>query len=243
MDTRLIYLLTLLPPLPPLGETPPLTLADTLVLLRQQGGADLELLAELLDAEPLLRSSLDEWVVHPPGSRVVPGALPQPLRALFADELVAGMTEEAWVGAVRQAYLELLSEAGRRLGSNLLSRWSGWEGDLSLNLARRRARLLGDRGDAEQGPAPEIDPGLEAALSAWSATRSRSTDAERLGVALEAEVSLDRARLAFLAGESPRYSFALDELVAYLLQLRLLERHQRLDPKRGRALLEEVATL
>ena len=38
MDTRLTYLLTLLPPLPPLGETPPLTLAEALVLLRQQGG-------------------------------------------------------------------------------------------------------------------------------------------------------------------------------------------------------------
>ena len=65
-------LLTLLPPLPPLGETPPLTLAEALGLLRQQGGADLELLAGLLEAESLLREALDEWVVNPPGSRVVP---------------------------------------------------------------------------------------------------------------------------------------------------------------------------
>ena len=117
MDTRLTYLLTLLPPLPPIGETPPLSLAEALSLLRQQGGADLELLAGLLEAESLLRETLDEWIVNPPGSRVVPRALPQPLRALFDDELVAGMTEEAWVGSVRQAYLDR-----RSLGSDLRQR-------------------------------------------------------------------------------------------------------------------------
>ena len=243
MDTRLTYLLTLLPPLPPLDETPPITLADALILVRQQGGADLELLAGLLEAESLLREALDEWIVNPPGSRVVPGALPPPLRSLFDDGRVAAMTEEAWVGSAGQAYLDLLSEAGHRLGSNLLSRWSGWEGSLRLNLARRRARLRGDRDEPAEGPPPEVEPALEAALAAWSAARSRGAGVEPLGAAMEAEVSLDVARLAFLTRESPRYSFAMDELVAYLLQLRLLERHQRLDPRRGRALLKEVAAL
>ena len=243
MDTRLAYLLTLLPPLPPLGEPPPITVADALVLLRQQGGADLELLAGLLEAESLLREALDEWIVNPPGSRVVPPALPQPLRALFDEELLAGMTEEAWVGSVRRAYLDLLSKAGHRLGSSLLSRWSTWEGSLRLHLARQRARLRGDRDDPEQGSPPDDDPALEAALATWSAARSRGGDAGRLGAAMEAEVSLDVARLAFLTRESPRYSFALDELVAYLLQLRLLERHQRLDRQRGRTLLKAVGAL
>lgn len=243
MDTRLTYLLTLLPPLPPLGETLPLTMADALVLLRQPGGTDLELLAGLLEAESPLQHALDEWVVNPPGSRVAPNTLPQPLRALFDEERVAGMTEAAWAGSVRQAYLDLLSEAGRRLGSNLLSRWSGWEGSLRLNLAQRRARLRGDRDEPWQGPPPEVDPGLDATLAAWSAARSRGADGERLEAAMEAEISLDRARLAFLEGESRRYSFAMDELVAYLLQLRLLERHQRLNPQRGRSLLKEVAAL
>lgn len=243
MDTRLTYLLTLLPPLPPIGELPPVTLAEVLSLLRQQGGTDLELLAGLLEAESLLREALDEWIVNPPGSRVVPHALPKPVRDLFDDELVAGMTEEAWVGAVRHAYLDLLSEAGHRLGSSLLSRWSAWEGSLRLNLARQRARLRGDRDNPGQGPPPDADPGQDAAMAAWSATRSRGGDAERLGTAMEAELLLDRARLAFLAGESPRYSFTMDELVAYLLHLRLLERHQRLDPQRGRTLLKAVGAL
>jgi len=243
VDTRLTYLLTLLPPLPPIGEPPPITLAEALSLLRQQGGADLELLAALLESESLLQHSLDEWIVNPPGSRVVPRALPQPLRALFDDELVAGMTEEAWVGSVRQAYLDLLCDAGHRLGSDLLSRWSEWEGSLRLNLARHRARLRGDRDNPEPGSPSDDDPGLEAALAAWSAARSRGGDAERLGTAMEAEVSLDVARLAFLTRESPRYSFAMDELVAFLLQLRLLERHQRLDRQRGRTLLKAVGAL
>jgi hypothetical protein len=35
----------------------------------------------------------------------------------------------------------------------------------------------------------------------------------------------------------------MDELVAYLLQLRLLERHQPLDRQRGRTLLKAVGAL
>ena len=103
--------------------------------------------------------------------------------------------------------------------------------------------MRGDRDDPGQGPTSEVDPELEAALAAWSAARSRGADVERLGAAMEAEVSLDAARLAFLTRESPRYSFAMDELVAYLLHLRLLERHQRLDPQRGRTLLKAVGAL
>jgi len=197
----------------------------------------------LLEAESLLREALDEWIVNPPGSRVVPAALPPPLRTLFDEGRVAGMTEEAWGGSVRQAYLDLLSESGHRLGSHLLTRWSEWEGSLRLNLAQRRARLRGDRDEPGQGLLPEDDSGLEAALTAWSATRSRGGDAERLGATMEAEMSLDAARLDFLERESLRYSFAMDELVAYLLQLRLLERHQRLDPQRGRTLLKAVGAL
>lgn len=243
MDTRLIYLLTLLPPLPPLGEAPPIPLSDLLALLRQQGGADLELLAGLLEAEPSLRAALEEWLVNMPGSRAVPGALPQPLRGLFDEERVAGIAEEAWVGSVAQAYLELLSEAGNRLGSTLLSRWAVWEGSLRRELARRRAGLRGDGAGPGQEPPLEMDPGVEAALAAWAAALSRGADGGRLGAAMEAEVSLDQERLAFLGRESPRYSFALDELVAYLLQVRLLERHQRLDRQRGRTLLQAAGAL
>ena len=242
MDTRLTYLLTLLPPLPPLGETPLLSLAEVLILLRQQGGSDLELLAGLLAAESPLQHALDEWIVNPPGSRVVPGALPPALRALFDEELVAGVPEEVWVGVVRQTYLELLSEAGRRLGSDLLPRWSNWERSLRQELARLRAGR-GDRDESGHEPQQQLDARLEVALAAWSAARSRGQGVEELGAAMAAEAALDVARLAFLAGETPRYSFAMDELVAYLLQLRLLERHLRLDPLRGRALLKEVAAL
>jgi hypothetical protein len=60
---------------------------------------------------------------------------------------------------------------------------------------------------------------------------------------MEAEELLERARLDFLERENPRYSFSVDELVAYLLKLRLLERHRRMDPEKGRALLRGVAAL
>lgn len=243
LDTRLTYLLTLLPPLPALGEPPPLSMTDVLALLRQQGGSDLELLASLLEAEGPLRSAIDEWVVNPPGSRVVPGDLPPALRAHFDDDRVARMAEEAWVDSVWESYFALLTEAGRRLGSGLLSRWSAWEQALRVGLARQRALLRGDRAEPGPGPKLEVDPELAAVLSSWHAARSRGADAERFAAAMEAEVSLDRSRLAFLAERTPRYSFAPDELVAYLLQLRLLERQRLLDPQRGRTLLRAVAAL
>lgn len=243
METRTTYLLTLLPQLPALGETPPLALADALRLLRQQGGADLELLADLLEAEPLLREALEEWVVNPSGSRTVPGDLPSPVRELFDEDLVRGLAEEAWVDAVWQAWFDLLSETGRRHGYGLLSRWAAWEASLRRQLARRRAQVRGDRDEPGEVPPPDVDPVMEAALAAWSAAQLRDAAAGRLDAAMEAEVSLDRARLAYLEGEAPRYTFALDELVSYLLRLRLLERHRLLDRSRGRTLLKEVSAL
>jgi hypothetical protein len=60
---------------------------------------------------------------------------------------------------------------------------------------------------------------------------------------MEAERLLDQGRLEFLDREAPRYSFTVDELAAYLLKLRLLERQRRQDPARGRELLRQAATL
>ncbi len=221
MDSRLCYLLTRLPHLPPLDQPLPITLEETLDLLRRQGGEDLERLADVFAAEGPLREALDEWVVTLPGSRAVPATLPPALQSLFDEDKVAAMSEESWVGAVWDTYLGLLSEAGHHYGSRLLTRWSAWEADLRLGVARQRERLRGDPGK----PGPEhTAPGGTVGLAA----------------AMETEFDLDLSRFAFLEQESPRYSFTRDELVAYLLQLRLHERRRRWDRQRGRALLEEI---
>jgi hypothetical protein len=243
VDNRRYYLLTLLPPLPALGEPRPITLSEALGRLRQQGGRDLEKLADALEAEAGLRDALDEWVRNQPGSRAFPRTLPAPLASLFAEDRIAASGEDAWVGAVWQAWFDLLARLGRSIGSGLLVRWVAWEGALRLHLARYRGHrgegrpvfeLAGEQGDAF---------GLAAVLAAWATVRENGRAGKGLTAAMEAEELLERARLDFLERENPRYSFSVDELVAYLLKLRLLARHLRLDPEKGRALLSGVAAL
>lgn len=243
MDNRRYYLLTLLPPLPSLGEPLPITLSEALERLRQQGGRDLEMLADALEAEAGLRDALDEWVVNPPGSRAVPPALPPSLAALFDEERSAGFAEDAWISAVWQAWFDLLSRVGRSVGSRLLPRWAAWETALRLRLARARGLRDGEHHVAEAKGEREDGFDLAAILAAWDATRERGKAGKGLAAAMEAELVLEQARLDFLDAEAPAYSFTVDELAAYLLKLRLLERHRRFDPERGRALLRGAAAL
>jgi len=243
VDNRLFYLLTLLPPLPALGEQPAVTLPEALGLLRQQGGRDFELLADTLGAENELRDALAEWVRNTPVTRSAPAALPPFLTALFDEERIADFAEDAWVDAVWQAWFGEVAHAGRSIGSRLLPRWVAWETALRSRLARRRAG-----GGAEDEPRVTLDepgdpPDLDAVVAAWHAAREQGAAEGPLPVAVEAELLLERARLDFLDAEDPRYSFSLDELVAYLLKLRLLDRRARLEPEAGRSLLRRAVAL
>lgn len=238
---RFYYLLTVLPPLPSVGGALPITMAEALALLRQQGEG-LEPLTDAFETEQPLRDALDEWVSNPPGSRALPAAIPPPLASLFDEAAIAGSTEDAWVDAVWQAWLDLLAGAGRRVGSALLPRWTAWEAALRRRLAGRRRGQREER--VSSGGQEEDGDGFrqDAILAEWTAARSRGGGLG-LAAAMQAEETLDERRLDFLDEESPRYTFTVDEVVAYLLKLRLLERWQRLDPEKGRALVSQVATL
>jgi len=217
-------------------------MAEALARLRMQGERDLERLADALESEAGLRDALEEWVLNPEGSRAVPAALPPSLAALFEEGRVGG-TGVAWIDAVWQAWFDLQADVGREVGSRLLPRWAAWETALRLRLARSRGLSPSD-GPAAQPPEGREDGfGLDAVLAAWDAARARGRGGQGLPAAMEAEELLEQARLEFLDREAPRYSFAVDELAAYLLKLRLLERRQGQDPEKGRALLREAAAL
>ena len=241
MDNRLPYLLTLLPPLPEPGEPLGITLAEAIGRLRQQGGRDLEALAEALEAEALLRESLEEWVLGPPGSRMVPAALPAQLRALFDEARVAALAEDVWVDAVWKAWFDLVADAGRSSGSRLLPHWAAWESGLRQRLAANRGASRAESPPA--GPDGDDAPDLGRLLAAWDTARERGREGKGLAAAMEAERLLEQGRLEFLDREAPRYSFTVDELAAYLLKLRLLERQRRHEPARGRELLRQAASL
>jgi hypothetical protein len=246
VDNRLHYLLTLFPPLPSPDEPLPVTLAEVVRHLRQQGGGDLAVLADLLEADAVLREALEEWIVNEAPLRSPPEGLPPRLESLFDNQLRESLGELAWVEAVLGAYGDLRREVGERLGSDLFWLWVSYDETLRRQLALHRARL-GATGKApdQEAPAPYgVRHEALVAADEWTASLERAKGGgESLDDVLEAEMALDRARLAFLEKETPRYAFTLDELVAYLLRLQVLERYQRLDPERGRALLKEVATL
>jgi hypothetical protein len=220
-----------------------MTMAEALGRLRQQGGRDLERLADALGSEAGLRDALEEWVLNPEGSRSVPAAVPPSLAALFEEGRVGGTGGVAWIDAVWQAWFDLQADVGREVGSRLLPRWAAWETALRLRLARSRGLSRSDGPAAESPEGREDGFGLDAVLAAWDAARARGRGGPGLPAAMEAEELLEQARLEFLDREAPRYSFAVDELAAYLLKLRLLERRQGLDPEKGRALLREAAAL
>ena len=243
VDNRRYYLLTLLPPLPAPGEPLPITLSEALGRLRQQGGRDLERLADALDAEARMREALDEWVLAAPGPRTAPSSLPPALAAHFDEERMAAAGEDTWVEAVWRAWYGLVAAVGKEIGSPLVARWTAWEAALREGLARRRGSQGGETASAPPLGADEDGAALEALLVSWDRTRERGRGERALGAALDAEELLERARLEFLQREAAPYSFSADELVSYLLRLRLLERRRRLDPEKGREILRQAAAL
>ncbi len=58
-----------------------------------------------------------------------------------------------------------------------------------------------------------------------------------------AEKILDQSRIEFLRSQSLGYSFSVEELVAYMLELRIHNRYARLSLDEGRKILEEVTAL
>ena len=60
---------------------------------------------------------------------------------------------------------------------------------------------------------------------------------------MDAEMVLDQARIDFLKNKFSPYSFEIDELIAYMIELRIHNRYARLSLEEGHKILEEVTSL
>lgn len=234
MSARLYYLLSALPPLPGFGEPLPCRLDDVLAAMRAEEDPTLDTLADCFSVEPALRAMQK--------SRLV-GHLPEPpadLMELLPDcirERVAlwpsREEEVAWHESVCFAWFEFMHRTGHAVGSTLLQRWSAWEMTLAVYLANARDT-------AESAPAKERPVSPEAPAFDYDGLVAEWHNAADPMIG---EHKLDEARFAFLASESTRYSFEIDELVFYLLKLRLLSRYATLDRATALKILEEVTVL
>jgi hypothetical protein len=70
-------------------------------------------------------------------------------------------------------------------------------------------------------------------IEAWKATADP----------MAAEKLLDQSRVDYLRSFAGNYTFTIEELIAYMLELRIHNRYARLSPEQGRKILEEVTAL
>lgn len=234
MSTRLYYLLAFLPPLPPLGDPPPIDMAELLRIVDQERISDARLLAESFNFQAQLMqaatikllgySSGDTAGTYSFGANSPPVVIDLFLR----DPQEIG--EDIWLTQLWIEYLDFFDSVGKTLGSSLLSRWASWEKSLRSQLlaARTGAGLDARHKDLALGPHDHRE-----LIAEW-----RAASDPMIG-----EKILDQARMDFIERESRRYSFGIDELAAYFLKLSLLNRHAQMDRQEGIKILEEVTAL
>ncbi len=253
MAGGLHYLLTFLPPLPGLGDPPPITLEEVGRLAGEIPGREIRTLFELLQLEDALRGLVLRRLHLPaaPGQPAPdPAALPPTLAEMFG-EAAAGQTEDVWLTEVMDRFYRHVAERGRTLGSPLLTQWAGWERALRWQMAATRARNLADDapvppaggqtgGSFCHGPvAPPPNQGLDPAPDHSALIQEACLAQDPLA----AEHVLDEGRVRFLEEQAVRYSFRIEELIAYILKLRLLLRHARLNRAEGIKILQEVTSV
>ncbi len=249
MSNPLYFILSTLPSLPQIGESPPISVEEGLRHLRDEKNPALDIFAGAIALEEQLMGFIKSRLGKPDPQNVAsipPQDFPAGVREKCeADPVETG--EVAWIETIWNSYLVFLSEAGKRMGSPLLSSWARFEHDLREKLAETRikesrAPSEGDGIGGSSAPkegfllrpsARESDSDLEKVVLEWSSARDP----------MAAEQLLDQARSHFINRLTTRYSFSLDEIVAYFLNLRLLHRYSSLDRESGLKILQEVTAL
>ncbi len=253
MATRLYYLLSFLPVLPPLGETPPITIEETLGIIEQDPIEEASTVARIFqfDAE-LLQAVRDKFLADSwNGSMDSPfGSLSQPVVDAFLKD-PREMGEEEWFTDLWMAHLVFLKGASVKIGSALLGRWADFEISLRRQLATARLEMA-------TSVAPEDAGVFGTAKGDFPAAGSHAADLPGSDVMdhkdliagwrdaddpMAGERLLDEARMQFIEAGVKHYSFGIDELVAYFLKLGLLSRYVRLNREEGLKILEEVTAL
>ena len=237
MSDNLYYLLTLLPSLPNLGEA--LTPEDALAKIREESDENLLLLADLLECE----SEIEKCAIHyyVMGSRDFLPNLSERLPEKFCEVFATYTSREEadWLTAVYIAWFELLLEIGDNTGSGLLKEWARWEYSLRTRLRIERLHAAGRLPADPDSLVPEFMNELSEQPDLQHLVDFARTFSEPM----KAEKFLDQVRIDFLRRAVAQYSFSVDELVAYMLELRIHLRYARLSPEKGRKLLEEVTRL
>ena len=233
---NLEYLLTLLPSLPErLGDK--VSVEEAYRLLKQEDSTKVTYLADILSAEDeIINCGLNYYVLENKSYQVeLPKTLPESFYTVFYS--FNEKSEAEWMTAVYAAWFDLLIKTSKKTGSSLLAEWAKFEYSLRLNLMLNRLKKAG----------LEFD---QSAIVPDYIRYDNSYDTDSIvekyygcSEPMKAERLLDQFRLDFIRSLAIGYSFSADELIAYMLELRIYARYARLDPEKGRKILQEVTAL
>jgi len=233
----LYYLMTVLPSLPALGES--VAAEDALARIREEIDEKLLLLADLLECEgEIEKCALQHFVLQ---NRDFQPVFSERVPESFVDRFMkySEAKEAEWLTDVYAAWFDLLLETGDQTGSRLLKDWAEWEYALRTGLRVERLRAAGRL----PVDVDSIIPEFMKELSDVSDHSSLIEGYKGISEPLKAEKYLDQARIDYLRRAADSYTFSTDELIAYMLELRIHNRYARLNPEKGRKILEEVTAL
>lgn len=237
MANKLFYLMTYLPVLPHLGE--PLAEEDALAKIRDEADENLLLLADLLDAENLIeQAGMQVFVLkNPEYSPELSERLPETfLEAFLAYK---DLPESEWTTGIYTSWFNIMIDLSAKIGSNFLSDWAKWEFSLRTALRIERMRLASGQNQDFSLIIPEFVNCADFTVDHTATVESW----KGISDPMQAEKFLDQSRIDYLRSFGANYSFELEELIAYMLELRIHNRYTRLSPEEGRKLLEEVTAL
>lgn len=210
---RYEYEITALPTLPPLGEEPPVTLAELRALVDHHARVrrvlegillvhDVELLVAVRQGQKteerpfiLTRSQLSEE---------------EPLPEFLTVQEDGASGDRVW-----QSYFHHVTSLGLSSDAHILPAWAGFEVTLRNALAERRGRLAG-----HTLPPPIVAEELSGPLTAlakevdaWAAAKDP----------LSAHRVLSAVRREWIEEHRSWYSFGIDEIAAYGMEWLLLQ--------------------
>ena len=223
MSADTYYLVTSLPSLGRLGDSPEITPAEFVDHVADDADAQALVEAVLLSDDLLQRDAVIAGELTDPQPVVLTAEqlhddvpLPDALAGGDDDNAPARIAADS----VWTAYFRHAAATARRLGSAFLTDWVGYEVALRNALAEARARAL-DLSPERYRVCEDLADGsvdLDGLLREWAAARD-----PLVGLKL-----LDEARWQWLHENDRWYSFSPDELAAYAAKLMLLNRWVRL---------------
>lgn len=233
---NLEYLLTLLPPLPAnLGDK--VSIEEAYRLLYFEGNDKLSYLADVLSVEDLIKKAGHEFFVLQNKSYVA--KLPKNIPEAFSETFFSfiNKSEAEWLTSVYAAWFDMMIATSKQVGSSLLANWAKWEYSLRLNFMLNRFKRAGlDYNNSEAIPEFmrfDNQYNTDYVVDAYY----------KCSEPMKAEKAIDQLRLEFIRSLAISYSFSADELIAYMLKLRIYARYARLDLTKGRKILQEVTAL